>query len=124
MVKVERTFYVDLNIYENNDSLTYYAMRAIYDHDPDALVITGTAAYYHNLAPQHPDTFFVVPRPMADRMLLEAASYGHSDAIGVIDVLCQLHVWNSPLPAPLQGKDYKHYDIFDRAIFKCKSYLE
>ena len=89
-------------MFENADSLIYYAKLAYIDDDRNALAITGTAAYlFMNDSAAH-DTLPIVPLDEADIMLMHAVELGSDSAVWVIESLYHQGFWHSSLPEQLE----------------------
>lgn len=89
-------------VFENKDSLLFYAQKAYIDDDRNALAITGTAAYvFYNDSAAH-DTLPIVPLDEADIMLLHACELGSDSAAWIIECLYNQGFWRRSLPKQLE----------------------
>jgi len=87
-------------LFNNPDSLSYYAALAYKDDDPKGLFVTGAAAYVRAQDPYFPDSCTTVSLDEADIMLLHAAELGHSDALKLIRCLNAHGQWKHSIPEP------------------------
>ena len=83
-------------LFHNPDSLLFYARHAYLDtvpENPQALYITGAAAFLRAQDPNFPDSCTTVPLDEARIMLLRAAELGHEDAQHLILCLQEGGCW-------------------------------
>jgi len=80
------------------DSLRYYARLAYLEEDPEALGITGTAAFLFMNDPAAQDTLPLVSPDEGAIMLLRAAELGSDRARYIIECLDYQRIWKHSLP--------------------------
>ena len=86
-------------IFYNRDSLMAYAERAFLQDDPEALAVTGAAAYNLRVFDRPAlDSLPAITLDDADMMLLHSAWLGYQPAFTVIQYLHQLGLWHHSLP--------------------------
>ena len=99
--QAERAYYTiryNTDIFQNRDSLLYYAALAYKDEDPDALGITGTAAFIYDGDEAAHDTLPIVSTDEGAIMLLRAAELGNARSAWIITCLNYHGAWHHSLP--------------------------
>ncbi len=90
-------------VFHSPDSLHYYMERAFLYDDPDALGITGTAAFLFYTDTAAWDSLPIVSISEGTFMLLRASDLGSADASYVIECLQYHGLWPRELPKNIKN---------------------